>query len=107
MSEFDVPVGALAALKSKMPGAKFAVDDMVTLPATQNSSWTGSQDDLREGIQRWNPQGTGKITAVIPSTVYTYVVNGKKYSAEQLTKKMGGRRHTRSRRRASRRDFRV
>jgi len=106
MSEFDVPMGALAALKSKMPGAKFAVDDMVTLPATQNPDWHGTQEDLREGILRYDPPVKAKVTEVIPSTVYMYVVNGKKYSAEQLTKS-GGRRHTRSRRRASRRGFRV
>ena len=70
-----------------------------------NPDWTGSQSDLQQGIPQFLVT-EGTISEVKVYNDYGYVVNGKQYGDGELTKK-GGRRHTRSRRRASRRGFRV
>ena len=111
---FDLPAGfspellakaKAAAVPAKPSGAKFGVGETVTI-RVKNPNWTGSQSDMQQGIPETLPGGTGAITAVKVYNDYGYVVNGKQYADWELTKS-GGRRHTRSRRRASRRGFRV
>jgi|688.fasta_scaffold287411_1 hypothetical protein len=113
---FDLPAGMDPALLAKAKaaaaplkpsGAKFGVGEMVTV-RVKNPAWSGSQSDLQQGIPETIPGGEGAITAVKVYSDYGYVVNGKQYADWELTKKTGGRRHTRGRRRrASRRGFRV